>query len=862
MSGRNTTKRRRRIQLAGALCALCIFVIAPLSVCFVHRLWHGYPDGPDWLQRHVDGRVARAIPAQRLISQSIEARILPDTGELHAETVLEVESSGSDIKQVYFLLNPGLKTLSASCEGNPLSVSRQGGLVCVALPGQLRAGERVELELVYSGSVQNTSLASAHINEAEVWLPWPACWHPVDFTSFARFECAVDIPGGLCLAGDVEETPKGNVGWRSYRMSPVQARMGLPLVAGNYSRRSGSYGNIPWEIYFSPGQEASADIYEPVIPSAEAALRTLLGENPGAICAVVSEHVATATYLGNGLAAVPFDAPGGADAATVAVATALAHRWFGDSVSPSWYPSRPDGGAWLLQGLSAYSGWAALRELRGRAAALEFIEKQFPAPLSEPLRTVGAMDLARLSSASAGTLEIDGAFIARWLESTVGREVYWEAVRDVVRVHGGNAVTLDAFRHALELTSEKDLGEFFRVWFDRSGFCDYEVSGVGTDDGKVRISVKNVGDMPALEAITLGIVTAQGLDLHRVEPGVTGGVFVFDVGDAVKGVCLDPYFEMPDVQRANNVWPRREWPTCIAVSLNGECAVGLVKRWESGKAEAIRVSRTAPKGTEYVRLPEPLVEPLLWSPAGDRLAFGTGQTHVWEENKGIKDAFGRRASQPLGWIDERLLARLEISDRARWILAAPPYEAFVTIETLQRPVPGSVACHGDEGVCAFVSETDGKGRVMFSTQKTIECVYEKAGVVGAPAFRGPETLRFLFEEGTVIECSKTPGGWQARKLVELGYPISKGKMSLDGALAAWERPWGHLVFSALDHFEPRHVRLDGDCIDFDWQGSEALICLTRENEWSLPGRFHAVFHVLRVDAVTGEITPLPRFSIQ
>jgi len=48
-------------------------------------------------------------------------------------------------------------------------------------------------------------------------------------------------------------------------------------------------------------------------------------------------------------------------------------------------------------------------------------------------------------------------------------------------------------------------------------------------------------------------------------------------------------------------------------------------------------------------------------------------------------------------------------------------------------------------------------------------------------------------------------------------------MSLDGAWAAWERPRGHLVFSALDHFEPRHVRLDGDCVDFDWQGSDALI---------------------------------------
>ena len=42
------------------------------------------------------------------------------------------------------------------------------------------------------------------------------------------------------------------------------------------------------------------------------------------------------------------------------------------------------GGAWLIEGLTVHSGWSALRELKGRGVAQEYVETQLPQPVETP----------------------------------------------------------------------------------------------------------------------------------------------------------------------------------------------------------------------------------------------------------------------------------------------------------------------------------------------------------------------------------------------------------------------------------------------------------------------------------------------
>jgi hypothetical protein len=84
-------------------------------------------------------------------------------------------------------------------------------------------------------------------------------------------------------------------------------------------------------------------------------------------------------------------------------------------------------------------------------------------------------------------------------------------------------------------------------------------------------------------------------------------------------------------------------------------------------------------------------------------------------------------------------------------------------------------------------------------------------------------------------------------------------MTRDGGLVAWLRPGAKLHWSRLDRFASLTAGLEGECLDFAWHENDGIICLTRQNSWMLPGRFHATCRLERIDAATGETNLLAEF---
>ncbi len=852
-----SSRRRRRVRPALILWALCLLGIAPAALYTLHVLWNRYPDGPQWVQQFTDARVAKAVSAQRLSGQTIHVALSPEDASLHAEALLEVESTGHGLEAVVFMLNPGLDVFSASAGEEPLPIARQGALVRIGLPLRLPQGQRAQVLVTYGGTIAGTAMASGSIGPREVWLPWAVAWHPVDFSSFAALSATVSLPEGMTLAGTAERALSAKPGRVSYHVQTARPRMGMPLVAGHYATHRAIHGDIQWEIDHLPGEEWAVETYSEVFPSAESVLRMLLGETQKAtLHGVVSGRVQKPFYLGCGLVALP-PASGVLSHADIArLGGALARHWWGETVSPSWFPLRADGGAWLLEGGAAHSGWTVLRELRGHNAAMEYIEMRVLRGTQTPLRALNAMDLARLDDASQEALEEHGARIARLLESSAGREGYWEACRNLFRIHAGHTVTLDAFRRELELATQKDFRETFRVWFDRPGVFDYTVEGVRTVGNKVEVTVSNNGDIPALVPVTLGLVTARGLDLHAIEPGSGGGTFAFDVDAAVNRVILDPYFETPDTNRANNVWPRRTWPQALAVASDGKVAVGLARQWESGSPDMIRLLQPGQPGAEHIRLLQPLSAPLLWSPDGTRLAFGAAGAFVRHSDGQITEAAARHPGKPAGWMGEILVLHSDPGVSPGWMVSRPPHEAVVGQEAFPPPRPGTVAYCSSRRAYACVSQDDGSVWVGEDGGPPRKAE-EHGGIIAGPVFHGPGRLRFVRATGVVAEIEKVEGKWVETKVAELGHGVAQARLSPDGNRVAWRhmrRP--HLMSSPLAIFEPAPLRVMGTPVDFCWQDSRTLFCLTRQNEWALPGRFHAEYNIQQIDTVSGETVVL------
>ena len=860
MSGRDSIKRRRTARTAFLAGLLVLLAGALLSYRAVKERFGQYPGGAPWVQRFLDARMARAAASQRIIAQTLGIEIHPDTGRLQGHGTLDIECSGAGLDVVSFILNPGLNSFSALCDGQKLPVSRWGGLVRAALPKRLAPGECTRIAVSYSGDISATALTDAEIHPEEVWLPWTACWHPVDFGSFAEFDCAVTIRGDLVLAGDAQETFPSVEGFRSYRIQPACKALGIPLLAGGYSSRAGTHGDLQCTVYFEPGDAAIAEPLAASLPETEDALRALLGGHELPTYAILSRRYRTPRYLGLNIIALPRTPQQDESTALAATAAALAHKWWGQTVSPAWFPLFPDGGAWLLEGLAVHSGWSALRELKGKSALQEHLENQFPQPLEKPFRALGALELARSEPNAASRIGSQGAFLARWLESGAGKDAYWEACRNVLHTHRGNAITLDAFRHALEVASGRDLGELFRAWFDHAGLFDYAVDDVSAGDGAIRVTISNHGDMPSLQPLTIGVVTARGVDLHAIDAGGNGGVFSFAVDSPVSRVTLDPYFECPDTVRANNTWPRRDWPLSIAADSNGTIAVAQVNVWESHRAGSIRLLRNDRKSIESIRLPAPLNGPLLWSPGNSLLAFGAGQTYIRGHDGHIRVLTGRAGNLPVGWLGEQLLLRQSGAAETGFAVSPPPYTTTVPLALPEPPESGAFACEPGGGLCAFVSAAGGKVWVGKFPGEAFECVLEEGGATGRPCITSQGAVLVFTRRGAVHEFSGASGAWSRKTLLDLGHAVEKQRFSPDGTTVAWqEEARGRLTASPLDSFAPAVVRLGESCVDFDWQDASTLVCLTRANEWQLPGRFHAVYTLQRIDMSTGSASAAARF---
>jgi hypothetical protein len=145
-------------------------------------------------------------------------------------------------------------------------------------------------------------------------------------------------------------------------------------------------------------------------------------------------------------------------------------------------------------------------------------------------------------------------------DEVLGRERFARAFRAYIDAWAFKHPTPADFFRVVEDASGMDLDWFWRGWIYSAARLDQAVARVARRPaGGTSVVLENRGDMvmPAELELTFADGSRESVRLP-VEMWNLGPTFTYrvPVGRAVRTVRLDPRGALPDVDRANDVWPR------------------------------------------------------------------------------------------------------------------------------------------------------------------------------------------------------------------------------------------------------------------------------------------------------------------
>jgi aminopeptidase N len=156
---------------------------------------------------------------------------------------------------------------------------------------------------------------------------------------------------------------------------------------------------------------------------------------------------------------------------TVTILHELAHMWFGDLVTMTWWDD-----LWLNESFAEYASTLATAEAtRWRSAWTTFssLEKswayrQDQLPSTHPI-VADIRDLEDVEVNFDGITYAKGASVLRQLVAWVGQEQFFAGVQAYFRAHAYGNTQLRDLLVELERTSGRDLSAWSRVWLEQAG---------------------------------------------------------------------------------------------------------------------------------------------------------------------------------------------------------------------------------------------------------------------------------------------------------------------------------------------------------------------------------------------------------
>lgn len=806
------------------------------------------------LERHMAG--------QETLATDVRVTLLPEEQRLVGEAVLKVRCHGGERRRFLFLLNSGLRVVSAEIGGELGTASSRGSAVVLQALRPVADGAVATIRIRYEGTVLPSPGVPVLLDTERILFPMLAFWYPSDLRSFIDFRCEAAMPEGLtvAVAGDATQSQVADGKRRTVWEEPRPV-LGASLVAGRFERVdvAGEDGRV--SVYRLSGREADVHGNARITAETYAYFVSLYGSDGYGRLTVVDGMVeGPGFHGGNGL--VMLGNPDEKDEYErfLRCANLAARSWWGGTVAGRWMTTRPEGSAWLVEGLAEYSGWLALRDTCGRRAYLRHLEGlRVSTADTVAMEAVGLTDAAAPGDAARDFARVRAPYVAAMLDAYVGRDAFVTACRNLLKINRYSIVSWSSFRQEVELVCRRDLGPFFEAWLRQPGVFDYAIADVAQEGGRMRVSVENAGGIPAFADMEIAVVTETGVAMYSMEVDRQGGALVFETQAPLSRVVLDPAFETADFARYNNVWPRRVWPVDIAVATDGALVLSTKREWTAAQADRLTVADPATRISEHIKLSTPLAGEAVWSADGQQLAFDvSNRPCVWRRSGGVREM--SIGLQFAGWRGDSPMLYNPTSTPHRWVAAPEGKSARIVMEVEgdRRPTGLLRQQPGADRFAYVASKRNGEAdtgeseiRIVDFAEGTDTVVLAASSPSGNVSWTADgKGLVFLDRNGTLYRF--VPGEGKPAAVLELHYRVDDSEVAFDGAAVAWRDPAGNLRMSRTEEPLAKHIALPGEVVAYAWQGGEGLICLVAQPIESFPMLCHASYSLWYVPAETLE----------
>jgi tetratricopeptide (TPR) repeat protein len=499
-------------------------------------------------------------PHLRVDDYQIEAELTPHLHRISAKATVKFTAL-QDISVAVFELNNGLRVTKVTDSKNQqLSAERvtQDFTVRVPLPAGLSKDASTTLTFEYEGELENPDdspvpgLKLAYISDDTSYLLYAGRWFPVVGYGLNRFTStiSVTVPSHMLVIGSGKSTgadaaavkKPNSSGLPTKTFTFVSAKPSFPgtIIAGIFKEYKSDDAGVDLHVFFKPTHQALAPTYATTAVQEFTYFITLYGTPLSSKLNVVELPGDTVPYAW---------APEIAGLAGASItektnyrlmANAIAHQWWGVSVSPA---SKDDW--WLSDGFSRYSEAMYVESAAGSAGLEEAVKDMSVGALAYdtvPLSSASKLDLFSTEFQSLATDK--GAMILHMLRWVMGEDKYLKTMRDFASKYAGKSASMDDFKEIAEKNYGDQLTWFFSQWLDSTGAPEFKVKyttyRLGSNKG-FRVTGEISQDLDLFRMpVDLKIDTDGKTEDKRIEVVGTNSAFTVETFGRPRRIAVDP----------------------------------------------------------------------------------------------------------------------------------------------------------------------------------------------------------------------------------------------------------------------------------------------------------------------------------
>ena len=470
--------------------------------------------------------VARSVRAAekarlRVDDYQIEAELLPQSHKLTARAVVKVTAL-EDLSVAIFELNNALRiTKLTDAAGKPLSPERNtsDSTVRFALNSGLAKDASTTFAFEYEGTLDSPDdspvpgLRLAYVGPETSYLLYSGLWFPVAGYGTNRFTStiSVTVPAHMVVIGSGSgpsaaaqpSSGKKNAtelaNSKTFTFAWNKPSFPGTIIAGAFKEFKSDEGGLDLHVFFKPNKQDLGAEYTSTAIKAFTYFVTQYGN-------------ALSTRLN--VVEIPDDTVPSAWAPEIAalssraisekvnyrlLANAIAHQWWGVSVSPA---SKDDW--WISDAFARYSEARYVESAAGEAGLEEMVKDMSVGALAYDTVPLSSSDKLDYFSPEFQSLVTDkGAMILHMLRWVVGEKDYLKIMRDFATKYAGKPASTDDFRELSEQVYGQKLTWFYSQWMDSTSAPEF----------KAKYTIYRLGNNKGFRIV--GAIT-QDLDLFRM----------------------------------------------------------------------------------------------------------------------------------------------------------------------------------------------------------------------------------------------------------------------------------------------------------------------------------------------------------